>query len=75
MLSISLPMEILKNDYRITKSIIHYILFTQSHIPHTLVYLQHHVIEHLATFAGRSASKNFVISSNTRKELERRPER
>ena len=64
--------ESIERPYR---SLLHERVFAQSHIPHTPVYLQYHVIKHVATFAGPLASKNFVISSNTRKELERRLER
>ena len=64
--------ESIQRPYR---SLLHERVFAQSHIPHTPVYLQYHVIKHVATFAGPLASKNFVISSNTRKELERRLER
>ena len=34
------------------RSLLHERVFAQSHIPHTPVYLQYHVIKHVATFAG-----------------------
>ena len=40
-------------------------LFTQSHIPHTLVYLQYHMIKHVATFGLYELCNLFQYKAGT----------